>query len=63
LASSLTKYFDFWVELINRIDQYGFIFQGESHATRVVNKIFECCSEIVKENLSAFLKQKKYDLI
>lgn len=57
-----TELSNFWVELINRIDQYGFIFQGESHATRVVNKIFEYCSEIVKENLSTFLKQKEYDL-
>ena len=57
-----TELSSFWEELIERIDPYGFIFQGESHATKIVNKVFECCGENTIESLSIFLKTKKYDL-
>lgn len=53
----------FWEELFTKIDEWGFYFHGESVATKVVSKVFECCSDQTKENLSNFLKDKKYDLI
>lgn len=58
-AGELTS---FWEELIDRIDQYGFMFRHESNATKVINRVFELCSEDIKASLSDFLKNKKHDL-
>jgi len=52
----------FWEELFEKIDEWGFI-GGESGSTMVVNKVFECCSDPIKETLSIFLKDNKYDLM
>ena len=52
----------FFVELINRTDQYGFYFESESNATKIVRGIFENCGEKTIEKLSEFLKEAKYDL-
>ena len=57
-----TELTSFWEELINRIDHYGLLFRHESNATKVINRVFELCSEETKENLSDFLKDKKHDL-
>ena len=59
----LSELTTFWEELFAKIDQWGFISHGESIATKVVSKVLECCSDQTKENLSFFLKDKKYDLI
>lgn len=54
----------FWGELFAKIDRlWGFLCPIETSFTQVANKVFECCSERTKENLSLFLKQKEHDLI
>jgi hypothetical protein len=52
----------FWPALLTRIDLLGFVFFGESDFTKVVNRVFECCAERVRESLADFLKSNKYDL-
>lgn len=53
----------FWDELISRVDPWGLMLYGETHGTRIIDKVFENCSDQTKENLSAYLKDKKQDLI
>lgn len=53
---------DFWTAVYHRIDLLGFSFFGESDFTKVVNRVFECCGEVVRENLATYLKAHKFDL-
>ncbi len=57
-----TELTDFWTNLINMIDPYGFEFRHDSTAPRIANKVFESCNDVTKENLASYLKSKKYDL-
>jgi len=57
-----TSLTDFWNELYTRIDLIGFSFFGETDFTKAVKAAFECCNEVVRENLATFLKANKFDL-
>lgn len=53
---------DFWTELLQRIDPYGFMHGNDSIAPKLANKVFELCSKATKDNLADYIKNKKYDL-
>lgn len=52
----------FWQELIDRIDAYDWMYLYDSDSAKVINRVFELCSDEIIESLVDFLKEKKYDL-
>ncbi|NOW96132.1 hypothetical protein [Mucilaginibacter sp. SG564] len=53
---------DFWQQLINRTDIYGFLFHHDNIALKIVNRVFELCCTNTKENLADFLIKRQNDL-
>lgn len=52
----------FWVELLERIDDFGIYFFSGSPSVRVVGRILRLCNGTTIESLVSFLKQNQHDL-